>query len=598
MDYEDLVIQLGVGAAGGYSVRVSRSPAGETEAEALSVPVSTEEIDRLAAAFGRAARDVSRSAEPEISARSLAELGDRLFRALLPEAVRNRYHESLGRIADRSDRGLRLRLQSGLGIPAMTRLHAVPWEYLHSTTGQFLALSRQTSIVRHLDLEMAGDRPLASPPLSILVLADGDSNLHLAQELASIRQAWSGQGRVHLTALADLTLDSLREELLARDYHVLHFMGHGGFDSAAGEGSLALRGNDGRRVWVSGSELADQVRDLSSLRLIVLNACWTARTSSSGPYAGVATALLNAGVPAVLAMQFPISDPAALAFSRSFYRRLARGDTIDAAVTEGRMAIRRTDRTSLEWGTPVLFERLTSGRVVAPLRRGPRWQRSSWRRLVAAASGRNNPPSRRARLTWGFGLSVLGVLGGVGAWFWPLPFEPPLPPPKPALYAVRVQVLDPQGRPVSGSTIRASAGNEPHLLPDGWWQIEIPAAKVPASGLVSLWAEHQAWDANRVDLHLAGDANPQAEIRLRQPETWLRGRVVNRRDQAVSGARVSPQDGAPGGAITDSEGRFELKLAVPPGTRVRLRTDHPGSAPGDDFCYAGRDTCTVILESR
>ena len=248
MDYEDLVIQLGIGAAGGYSVRASRSPSGETDAEPLAIPVSTEEIDRLAAAFGRAARDLSPSAESEISASSLAELGDRLFRALLPEAVRNRYHESLGRVADRGDRGLRLRVQSGLGIPAMARLHAIPWEYLRSAAaGQFLALSRQTSIVRHLDLEIAGDRPPASPPLSILVVAGDDSTLDLARELRNIRQAWNGQGRVHLELLKGGTLDSLREELLGRDHHVLHFMGHGGFDAAAGEGSLALRGDDGRR---------------------------------------------------------------------------------------------------------------------------------------------------------------------------------------------------------------------------------------------------------------------------------------------------------------------------------------------------------------
>jgi hypothetical protein len=64
-------------------------------------------------------------------------------------------------------------------------------------------------------------------------------------------------------------------------------------------------------------------------------------------------------------MQFAVSDAAALAFSRSFYRRLAAGDSIDAAVIEGRMAIHRLKRPLPEWGTPVLFERLTSGQLVA-----------------------------------------------------------------------------------------------------------------------------------------------------------------------------------------------------------------------------------------
>ena len=86
------------------------------------------------------------------------------------------------------------------------------------------------------------------------------------------------------------------------------------------------------------------------------------------------------------------------------------------------------------------------------------------------------------------------------------------PSPKPELYSVRVQILDPQGQPVSGSAVRASAGNEPHLLPDGWWEIQIPAAKVPADGQISLWAAHEAWEGNRADLRLGEDPNPRVEI--------------------------------------------------------------------------------------
>ena len=141
----------------------------------------------------------------------------------------------------------------------------------------------------------------------------------------------------------------------------------------------------------------------------------------------------------------------------------------------------------------------------------------------------------------------------------------------------------------------ASAGNEPHLLPDGWWEIQIPAAKVPIAGQVSLWAEHEDWEGSRADLHLGKEANPQVEIHLKQPETWLRGRVVDGHDRTVAGVRVSSQDGLPGVAVTGAEGRFALKLAVPRETRVRLRAEYPGWPPGDTFCYAGRDSCSIVL---
>jgi hypothetical protein len=168
---------------------------------------------------------------------------------------------------------------------------------------------------------------------------------------------------------------------------------------------------------------------------------------------------------------------------------------------------------------------------------------------------------------------------------------------KPAIYAVRVQVLDPQGRPVNESTVRASVGNEPQQISGGGWEIEIPAAKVPADGRISLWAEHKDWEENRVDLRLGNDPNLQAEIRLKEPETWLQGQVTDGAGRAVSGARVYRQDGSSGVALTDEEGRYKLRLPLPPGTRVRLGAESAGLPRGDVFCYAGED-CPIPLEER
>lgn len=180
----------------------------------------------------------------------------------------------------------------------------------------------------------------------------------------------------------------------------------------------------------------------------------------------------------------------------------------------------------------------------------------------------------------------------------PAPEPVVLRPARPTLYSVRVQVFDPQDHPVRAATVRASAGNEPQRLPDGWWEIEIPAAKVPEDGKISLWAEHEAWEGSRVDLQLGRDPNPSVEIRLKQPETLLRGRVTDSSGHALPGARVFPQDGTPGVATTDADGRFELKLPLPKDTRIRLRAEHPSKVPGDVFWFAGRDGCSIILEGR
>jgi hypothetical protein len=207
-------------------------------------------------------------------------------------------------------------------------------------------------------------------------------------------------------------------------------------------------------------------------------------------------------------------------------------------------------------------------------------------------------PASASWFKWGLSLSLLGVLLTLAAWLWPRSPESRPIPSKPASYAVRVQVLDPQGQPVDGATVRVSVGNETKRVPDGGWEIEIPEANVPAGGRISLWADHEAWGGSRIDLRLGEDPNPRAEIRLKEPETWIRGRALDGSDRALPGARITRQDGMPGSAVTDEEGRFALKLALPRDTRVRLQAERSGSLHGDNFCYAGRDSCVIVMEEQ
>jgi TIR domain len=217
---------------------------------------------------------------------------------------------------------------------------------------------------------------------------------------------------------------------------------------------------------------------------------------------------------------------------------------------------------------------------------------------ISPHPGRAKHP-KTARTWWknrAIALSLLVVLLTLAGWLWLRSPEPP--PLRPGIYAVRVQVVDPKGQPVTGSTIRASTGNEPQRTPDGWWEVEIPAAKVPAASRITLWAEHPDWGGNRKDLILGADPNVQVEIRLKAPESWLRGQVIDERGRGLEGVRVSRQDGTLEEALTDSEGRFALTLSVPPETRIRLRADPKAKslAPADTFCLAGRDTCSILLE--
>jgi len=217
---------------------------------------------------------------------------------------------------------------------------------------------------------------------------------------------------------------------------------------------------------------------------------------------------------------------------------------------------------------------------------------------AAAVKDLEGKRTRWAWWSWATALTILGVVVTLVTWFWPRSPGPVPGSGKPEIYAIRVQVLDPQRRAVGGAKVRSSAGNEPQLLPDGWWEIEIPAAKLPIDGRVTLWAEHPEWGGSQGELVLGKDPNPRIELHLKEPESRLRGQVVDERDRALAGVRILRQDGGPGEARTDGEGRFELKLGVPPETRVGLRAEYPGAEPQEVFCYAGRDGCSISLRRR
>ena len=71
---------------------------------------------------------------------------------------------------------------------------------------------------------------------------------------------------------------------------------------------------------------------------------------------------MQQGIPAVVAMQFEITDGAAKTFSQAFYAAVAGGHPVENALFEARMAI-FTENHALEWATPVLYTRAADGHL-------------------------------------------------------------------------------------------------------------------------------------------------------------------------------------------------------------------------------------------
>lgn len=375
MEYRDFPIQIGPRQESGYLLVVESSPAGEGRG-LLHLPWSDEETAGLLqfcedGLRSRAGRNLTVDFGPEVDpagkARgpepALEELGTRLFDALFTGEVRRLLDRSLGRFDDDPDRGLRIRLRFNVRDPDLALLTSLPWEFLCDRERRdFLSLRRKVSLVRSLDLPQPLP-PAFKPPLRVVVVAANPLDfpaLDLDLERRHLEAILSPLPGVEVTFLPRAEPGIVRETLLNQRAHVLHFMGHGFMTDESPEAALVFVDETGGALRLSAQGVARLLTDAGNLRLVVLNACDTARASRrSGldPMTGVAAALAGVGLPAVVAMQFPMTDRAATAFSAAFYNRLSQGDPVDAAVVEGRQAILVDDPESQEWGTPVLFLR-------------------------------------------------------------------------------------------------------------------------------------------------------------------------------------------------------------------------------------------------
>ena len=252
----------------------------------------------------------------------------------------------------------------------MPELADLPWEYLFpADLNRFLALSDETPLVRYLEVA-EGVQPLrVTPPLTLLAIIANPSDvpsLAVEEEWRRLQTALADlQARrvIRLERLSPATWPALQARLRQGDVHILHFVGHGLFDSKAGTGGLIFEDAAGRADEVSAETLAMLLHDHAALRLIFLNACEGARSGRRDSFAGIAQHLVRGGLPAVLAMQFPVSDDAAIALAQVFYQALADGYPADAALSEARKAI-AAHGNPLEWATPVLFSRSDDNRLI------------------------------------------------------------------------------------------------------------------------------------------------------------------------------------------------------------------------------------------
>lgn len=162
----------------------------------------------------------------------------------------------------------------------------------------------------------------------LLVCANprGTDPLRTAEEDRTLRESIQlspNSNTFEVETLNAATVDDLRRALLKNKFDVVHFSGHG---TRAG---LFFEDVNGKRMVPSSNALAELL-SRRNVNTVLLNACYSLSVGE----------ITSIGLDFTIASSGPISDPAAIEFTRGFYDAIGAGNSVPDAYEEGLSAAR------------------------------------------------------------------------------------------------------------------------------------------------------------------------------------------------------------------------------------------------------------------
>lgn len=292
-----------------------------------------------------------------------------------------------------------------------------PWELLHNSN-HFLTASGVFTLSRSL---LRADSPVGCelpvhPPFRMLYISASPSNfapLETERSFQAIEEALTplmDSGQIFLDRLEPPTFGqfvrylnsyggagTLDDGETMLPCYVVHFDGHGAYGKLCSHnGCETINSSDARKCNKCGAALnrvpaqtylcfcdengynsfvdtqaLRRVLVSSDVRLAVFSACETAMVSNESENAlegslalaavdsTLATSLVTAQVPAVVAMPFSVQDDLSSTFMYHFYEALADGKTLEEALSRARQSLLSMSQKS--WFIPVLYRHVAEG---------------------------------------------------------------------------------------------------------------------------------------------------------------------------------------------------------------------------------------------
>ena len=297
-------------------------------------------------------------------------LGGLLFEGLLNGEVGALYREARGRARAQ---GAPLRL---LLTPGSADLAELPWEFMYdSTLRHHLVLTPDVRLARNLISARPINARAVGFPLRVLLATASPQRLegvrleplNIQAEIALIQNSLAPLVDQHILSIHQVllhTAEALTSAMAIHRPHIFHYIGHSG----VWRGRPVLVAGDGANgITIGANQLSASLRSSENMQMVVLNSCWSAQLGVEHSLFGLAPAIADAGVPAVIGWQTGITDASAPWLAQRLYDELARGAPVDDAMAAARIAMYVNSGVErLAWGLAVLYLRQEAARLVTP----------------------------------------------------------------------------------------------------------------------------------------------------------------------------------------------------------------------------------------
>ncbi|MGA1840641.1 MAG: CHAT domain-containing protein [bacterium] len=294
--------------------------------------------------------------DPHERLQSINSFGSDLYKRIFTEQIKGLWNEYKGKNVFLT---LCIRI-----APEAKELEILPWEALNDGA-EYISTGACTSLTR-LPLDISPQDILPELPLPVKMLSlisspldlEEHERLAIEQEQEILLQATnspSGQGRLTIEFEDEAKLPVI-EGSMEGEYHILHYSGHG--INPGDGGGVLLEDLEGKRRPTSVSDFLNVIeKGEKNLRLVLLSGCQTARTLNIRGFQDLARGFVRRKIPAVIAMQFSITDKAGLIFAQNLYPRLMEGQSLDAALSACRRILLQHDEEIIRADAfaPVLF---------------------------------------------------------------------------------------------------------------------------------------------------------------------------------------------------------------------------------------------------